>query len=180
MKTVFVSTHPSDADSAIEMLKSLPCASCTAPVSLAASEGLRTLWQWWLSEIVRNRCGMPTMIDVGRKDDNTSMHAIFQCERPNRAGIQPVFLFISQHWANKRRPHNQLQAPHPDIGKGLLHDKVKDDAIALLKQECEKQTRPYWFKGKKSISVDSILSDADISRIQQSLLAFAIGLRRVW
>lgn len=179
-KGCIVASHPSDFSQVMDILKSITCPYCESALSEVANNGLERLWNWWLAEETRSACGVKTRVSVTRKSDNTMMSVTFQCERPIKGDWQPVFHFISQHWPGKQPPHNQLQVPNSDIGKGLMNDKEKDHAIAVLAAQCHRKVEQFHFRGKGSISLDIRVSDAKMVVIQSAIKELTVGLSALW
>lgn len=179
MKSIFKTDDPQKFSDFIALYAQISCSYCDGNGQRIADNGLRTLWDWWLSDSTRNLISAHTRVDVGGREDRQSLRIIFQCERKALKNYQPIFNFVSQHWPRKAPPHNQLQVPCSDIGKGLLKDKATDDAIRLLAAKCHGVAEKLHFKGKGSISLDSRISPANLLSLQFAISEMTADICRL-
>ena len=91
-----------------------------------------------------------------------------------------MFLIQLQH--NKNLPHYQLQAPHPDLGKGLLSDKSLDHKIEILKEKAYDKLK-FFISDKKirSINIENKLwAELTLNAFSKVMLSFTQKLISIY
>jgi hypothetical protein len=151
------------------------CSLCQQADTVAALDALEALAAWWLSDTQRSLWRAQTLIE-GRRGEVGNCSASFKLLVPGRSTPLPVFLVICQHWQGKQLPHYQLQLPHGDLGKGIEGEGLRA-RVEALKEQCERETRVYREKGRKSIGLQEPWPLAEWVAVQESISRLVAGLR---
>ncbi len=146
------------------------CDRCTGEVRGRAVNEMRWLCDSWLHADGRKEHGSPARC-VAVKPTKAGADLHFQYREGDGRWIS-LFNVLCQH--GKSGLHYQLQVPQFDLHKG------KDQDVLRLLDECDKQTRQFWWKNppprrqkRSSISLDEPLPPGGRDIIWQAISKLA-------
>jgi hypothetical protein len=179
MNLVLTAEVPDDVPRLVRLDAPPHCAVCPSNERQAARRTLEELARWWLDPRRGREWSVKPVIAGMQGSDREATEAIFKIIHPDHDKPIPVLLVLCQHQAFKRRPHYQLQAPNPDLGKGVGNARLRD-GIEGLKEACAGTLHTYRHGKLKSISLHEPLPPAALTAIRKSVTKLVTDLRDLY